>query len=168
MVDTLGTGGETSCKANFESYSLESLGNAIDRKLDVGELSNRSIGKMYYQYYTDTDDINGYGEINEIPSIYMQLVPVTQVSLGISFTFKLFFFSQKPFRGLFLEDALEVCIESAGEAPILGCNLNKLQSSFNEITLALAWVSHVGLLHIFGAHCGGLLLLFFFFFFALV
>ena len=71
MVDTLGTGGETSCKANFESYSLESVGNAIERKLDVGELSNRGIEKMYYQYYTDTDDINGYGEINEIPSIYI-------------------------------------------------------------------------------------------------
>ena len=123
---------------------------------------------MYYQYYTDTDDINGYGEINEIPSIYMQLVPVTQVSLGISFAFKLFFFSPKPSRGLFLEDALEVCIESAGEAPILGCNLNKLQSSFNEITLALAWVFSCGL----AAHFRGTLWraasAFFFFFFALV
>ena len=55
MVDTLGTGWETSCKANFESYSLESLGNTIERKLDVGELSNWSIEKMYDQYDTDTD-----------------------------------------------------------------------------------------------------------------
>ena len=40
---------------NFESYSLESLGNTIERKLDVGELSNWSIEKMYDQYDTDTD-----------------------------------------------------------------------------------------------------------------
>ena len=41
---------------------LESLGNVIDRKLGIGELSNRSIEKMYYQYDTDTDDISGCGD----------------------------------------------------------------------------------------------------------
>ena len=45
---------------NFDS--LESLGNVIERKLGIGELSNRSIEKMYYQYNTDTDSINGYGD----------------------------------------------------------------------------------------------------------
>ena len=42
---------------NFDSF--ESLGNVIKRKLGVGELSNRSIEKMYHQYDTDTDDIDG-------------------------------------------------------------------------------------------------------------
>ena len=45
---------------NFDS--LESLGNVIERKLGIGELRNWSIKKMYYQYDTDTDDINGCGD----------------------------------------------------------------------------------------------------------
>ena len=45
---------------NFDS--LESLGNITERKLGLGELSNRSIEKLYYQYDTDTDNINGYGD----------------------------------------------------------------------------------------------------------
>ena len=40
---------------------IESLGNIIERKLVIGELSNQSIEKMYYQYDNDTDDINGCG-----------------------------------------------------------------------------------------------------------
>ena len=40
----------------------ESLGNVIERKLGIGELSNQSIEKMHYQYDTDTDGINGYGD----------------------------------------------------------------------------------------------------------
>ena len=40
----------------------ESLGNIIERKLGIGELSNQSIEKMHYQYDTDTDGINGYGD----------------------------------------------------------------------------------------------------------
>ena len=58
--------------------------------------------------------------------------------------------------------SLEVCIESAGEAPMPGCNLNKLQSSFNEITLTLAWVFSCGLAAHFRGTLGGLLLLLFF------
>ena len=42
--------------------NFESLGNIIERKLGIEELSNRSIEKMYYQYDTDTDEINGYGD----------------------------------------------------------------------------------------------------------
>ena len=42
--------------------SLESLGNIIERKLDIIELSNRSIEKMYHQNDTDTDDIDGGGD----------------------------------------------------------------------------------------------------------
>ena len=45
---------------NFDS--LESLGNVIEKNLGIGELSNRSIGKMYQQYNTDTDDIDGGGD----------------------------------------------------------------------------------------------------------
>ena len=45
---------------NFDS--LESLANVIERNMGIGELSNRSIEKMYYQYDTDTDSINGYGD----------------------------------------------------------------------------------------------------------
>ena len=57
-----------------------------------------------------------------------QLVPVTQVCLGISFAFKLsFFFRQQPSRGVVLEGgALEVCSESVEESPVPGCNLNKV------------------------------------------
>ena len=87
---------------------------------------------------------------------------MTQVCLGIYFAFKLFFFPQTPSRGLVLEGALEVCIESAGEAPMPGCNLNKLQSSFNEITLTLAWVFSCGLAVHFWGTLGGLLPLLFF------
>ena len=47
---------------NMNFDSLESLGNAIERKLGIGELSNRSIEKMYHQYDTDTDDINRGGD----------------------------------------------------------------------------------------------------------
>ena len=47
---------------NMNFDSLESLGNLIERKLCIGELSNRSIEKMYHQYDTDTDDINGGGD----------------------------------------------------------------------------------------------------------
>ena len=43
---------------NINFDSLESLGNIIERKLGIGELSNRSIEKLYY--HTDTDDINGH------------------------------------------------------------------------------------------------------------
>ena len=50
---------------NFDS--LESLGNVIERNLGIGELSNRSIEKMYYQYDIDTDDIMDI-KINKIPS----------------------------------------------------------------------------------------------------
>ena len=50
---------------NFDS--LESLGNVIERNLGIGELSNRSIEKMYYQYDIDTDDIRDI-KINKIPS----------------------------------------------------------------------------------------------------
>ena len=50
---------------NFDS--LESLGNVIERNMGIGELSNRSIEKMYYQYDIDTDDIMDI-EINKIPS----------------------------------------------------------------------------------------------------
>ena len=42
--------------------SLESPGNVIERKLDIGELSNRSIEKMLHQYDTDTDDIDEGGD----------------------------------------------------------------------------------------------------------
>ena len=41
---------------------MKFLGNVIYRKLGIGELSNRSIEKMYYQYDIDTDNINGYGD----------------------------------------------------------------------------------------------------------
>ena len=41
---------------------LQYLGNLIERKLGIGELSNRSIEKMFYQYDTDKDDINGCGD----------------------------------------------------------------------------------------------------------
>ena len=54
-------------KMNFDY--IESLGNIIERKLVIGELSNQSIEKMYYQYDNDADDINGCGN-NEIQSIY--------------------------------------------------------------------------------------------------
>ena len=47
---------------NMNFDSLESLRNITERKLGLGELSNRSIEKMYYQYDTDTDNINGYGD----------------------------------------------------------------------------------------------------------
>ena len=47
---------------NMNFDSLESLGNIIERKLDIGELSNRSIEKIYYQYDTNTDDINERGD----------------------------------------------------------------------------------------------------------
>ena len=47
---------------NMNFDSLESLGNVIERKLGIEELSNRSIEKMYYQYDTYTGDINGYGD----------------------------------------------------------------------------------------------------------
>ena len=50
---------------NFDS--LESLANVIERNMGIGELSNRSIEKMYYQYDIDTDDIMDI-EINKIPS----------------------------------------------------------------------------------------------------
>ena len=43
---------------NIKFDSLESLGNVIERKLGIGELSNRSIEKMYHQYGTDTDGID--------------------------------------------------------------------------------------------------------------
>ena len=43
---------------NIKFDSLESLGNVIERKLGIGELSNRSIEKMYHQYGTDTDSID--------------------------------------------------------------------------------------------------------------
>ena len=42
--------------------SLESLGNVIERKLGIRKLSNWSIEKMYHQYNTDTDDIDGGGD----------------------------------------------------------------------------------------------------------
>ena len=45
---------------NFDS--LESLGNVIERKLGIGEVSNRNIKKIYHQYDTDTDDIDGDGD----------------------------------------------------------------------------------------------------------
>ena len=45
-----------------KNMNFESLGNIIERKLGIEELSNRSIEKMYYQYDTDTDEINGYGD----------------------------------------------------------------------------------------------------------
>ena len=45
-----------------KNLNFESLGNIIERKLGIEELSNRSIEKMYYQYDTDTDEINGYGD----------------------------------------------------------------------------------------------------------
>ena len=89
----------------------------------------------------------------------LQLVPVTQVCLCISFSSKLpflnFFFQQQPSRDAVLEGgALEVCSESSGDAPVPDANS---QSSFDEIGI---WhgCSPVGLLHIFGAHFGGLLL----------
>ena len=47
---------------NMNFDSLESLRNITERKLGLGELSNRSIEKMYCQYDTDTDNINGYGD----------------------------------------------------------------------------------------------------------
>ena len=47
---------------NMNFDSLESLRNITERKLGLGELSNRSIEKLYYQYDTDTDNINGYGD----------------------------------------------------------------------------------------------------------
>ena len=47
---------------NINFDSLESLGNVIERRLGIGELSNRSIEKMYHQYDTDTDDIDGGGD----------------------------------------------------------------------------------------------------------
>ena len=43
---------------NIKFDSLESLGNVIERKLGIAELSNRSIEKMYHQYGTDTDSID--------------------------------------------------------------------------------------------------------------
>ena len=49
-------------KKNMNFDSLESLRNITERKLGLGELSNRSIEKLYYQYDTDTDNINGYGD----------------------------------------------------------------------------------------------------------
>ena len=58
--------------------SLESLGNVIERKLGIGELSNRSIEKMYYQYDIDTDNINVWGRLMNFE---LQLVPMTQVCL---------------------------------------------------------------------------------------
>ena len=45
-----------------KNMNFESLGNIIERKLGIGELSNRSIEKMYYQYDADTDNINEYGD----------------------------------------------------------------------------------------------------------
>ena len=45
-----------------KNMNFESLGNIIERKLGIEELSNRSIEKMYYQYDTETDEINGYGD----------------------------------------------------------------------------------------------------------
>ena len=39
---------------NMNFDSLESLRKVIERKLGIGELSNRSGEKMYYQYDTDT------------------------------------------------------------------------------------------------------------------
>ena len=45
---------------NFDS--LESLGNIFETKLGIGELTNGSIEKMYHQYDTDTDDIDGSGD----------------------------------------------------------------------------------------------------------
>ena len=45
-----------------KNMNFESLGNIIERELGIEELSNRSIEKMYYQYDTDTDEINGYGD----------------------------------------------------------------------------------------------------------
>ena len=45
-----------------KNMNFESLGNIIERKLGIGELSNRSIEKMYYQYDTDTDNINENGD----------------------------------------------------------------------------------------------------------
>ena len=47
---------------NMNFNSLESLGTVIEKKLGIGELSNRSIGKVYHQYNTDTDDIDGGGD----------------------------------------------------------------------------------------------------------
>ena len=58
----------------------------------------------------------------------VQLVPVTQVCLDISFAFKFSFFLQQPSKGAVLEVALEVCSESMGEGetPVPGCYLNKV------------------------------------------
>ena len=47
---------------NMNFDSLESLGNVIERKLGIRKLSNWSIKKMYHQYDTDTDDIDGGGD----------------------------------------------------------------------------------------------------------
>ena len=56
----------------------------------------------------------------------VQLVPVTQVCLGISFALNSHFFSFGS-RGVVLEcGALEVCSESAGDASMSGCNLNRV------------------------------------------
>ena len=42
--------------------SLQSPGNIIERKLGIGELSNWNMEKIYHQYNTDTDDIDGGGD----------------------------------------------------------------------------------------------------------
>ena len=45
---------------NFDC--LEFLGSIIEIKMGIGKLSNQSIEKMYHQYDTDTDDIDGDGD----------------------------------------------------------------------------------------------------------
>ena len=84
---------------------------------------------------------------------------MTQVSLGISFAFKLFFFFQRSHPGvLFWRGALNLQGRHLfRDAISTSCKVASMRSH-------LLWheCSHVGLLHIFGAHCGGLLLLLFF------
>ena len=98
----------------------------------------------------------------------LQLVPVTQVCLCISFCSKLpflnFFFSSSHPGVLFWRVVLWRCaVNLRGMRP---CQDAKSQSGFDEIGI---WhgCSPVGLLRIFGAHFGGLLLQPFFFFFCL-
>ena len=95
----------------------------------------------------------------------VQLVPVTQVCLGISFAFKFsfFFFGSSRPDVLFWRVLWRCAVNLRGRRPCRDAISTKSQSSFDEIT---CWrgCSPVGLLRIFGAHFGGLLLLFFFVF----